>query len=584
MSTPPPTSSPTRATVDFSVVRADVIGGLTVALVGLPQCLAYAMMSGLPPAYGLSTAAIPGLIAAISGKSKQIITGPTNTTGLLIFTALGPFLGASGLLGPEGLPALALLTLMAGIWRIILAKFGGPTLLRFLPESVLLGFTAGAGVLIAAMQLDEGLGLDAIKGKGMITQLDAIFTAMSHGATPKLPAVAVALATAVAIVAGKKIRTKLPIALLSVVIATLIAWQTGWDASAGLPLVSDRASIPAGWPPSALPVFDLDLIQAFLIPSLAITVLGTLELTVSAKADGARPDMSREIMAQGLANVVGAFTSAFPASASLTRSALLRLGGAQTRFAAVFAASSVVPMVLFAGPIVGSIPQASLAGVLFATALGMINRERMARMWRANVKTRALLVLTLTATLIFPLEFAFLLGVGVAIIIHLLEGSQPRIRMFAVQENDLTPCGEDALTPPTDIIVVEVSGNLHYAAVHALADALDHVPESARAIIIDVSHAHQLRFGALLSFERMSSEITARGSHLILAGTSEGFVGLCRRTESALLLIEEKPLPGAATREAICLAQRLLGDAAPNDGSYHEEHAERIDVPPISPT
>lgn len=583
MSTSPSTTPPERGPIDFSVVRADVIGGLTVALVGLPQCLAYAMMSGLPPAYGLSTAAIPGLIAAISGKSRQIITGPTNTTGLLILTALGPFLGASGLLGPEGLPALALLTLMAGIWRIILAKFGGPTLLRFLPESVLLGFTAGAGILIAAMQLDEGLGLGAIKGKGMITQLDAIISAMGSGATPQLPAIGVALGTAAAIVAGKKLGTKLPIALLSVVGATLIAWQTGWDASVGLPLVSDRAPIPAGWPQSALPVFDLDLIQAFLIPSLAITVLGTLELTVSAKADGARPDMSREIMAQGLANVVGAFTSAFPASASLTRSALLRLGGAQTRFAAVFAALSVVPMVLFAGPVVGSIPQASLAGVLFATALGMINRERMARMWRANVKTRALLLITLVATLIFPLEFAFLLGVGVAIILHLLEGSQPRIRMFAVQDDALTPCGEEARVNPIDIIVVEVSGNLHYAAVHALADALDHVPESARAIIIDVSHAHQLRFGALLSFERMNAEIAARGSHLILAGTSENFIGLCRRTESMLLLVEDKPLPGASTREAICLAKRLLDGATDIDCSCHGD-ASAIDLAPISST
>lgn len=532
----------------WSTWKPDLIGGLTVALVGLPQCLAYAMMSGLPPAYGLSTAAAPGLIAALAGKSRQIITGPTNTTGLLILAALSPFLGTDGLLGEAGLGALATLTLMAGLWRLVLAKFGGPTLLRFLPESVLLGFTAGAGILIAVMQLDEALGLRALRAKGMLSEFSAIGAALSSGAMPAWPAVLVAAGTAVAIVVGKRSGTKKPVALLSVVVVTLIAWLFGLGAHMGLPLVADRAAIPAGWPAGALPVWDLDLIQRFLIPSLAITVLGTLELTVSARADGARPNMAREIGAQGLANVVGAFTSAFPASASLTRSALLRLGGAQTRLAAVFAALSVVPLVLFAGPIVGSIPQASLAGVLFATALGMINRARMARMWRAAVETRVLLLVTLGATLVLPLEWAFLLGVGLGIAMHLVQESTPRLRLFSADDEALVPC-EPGMQPTT--VIVEISGNLHYAAVHALHDMLDTVPTSARVVVLDLTHAHHMRFASLLALEQLDKTLRARDAELRLAGVSPRFCTLLKDTASPVRYTPDCGRPGAAVRAVL---------------------------------
>ena len=141
---------------------ADLVAGLTVALVGLPQCLAYALLSGLPPAYGLSTAAVAGLVAALLGQSAQVVTGPTNTTGLLVLAALAPHLAPNGLLDAGGLPVLATLTLLAGAIRVGGALLGGAHLIRFLPESVLVGFTAGAGLLIAAMQLDEALGLSGV--------------------------------------------------------------------------------------------------------------------------------------------------------------------------------------------------------------------------------------------------------------------------------------------------------------------------------------------------------------------------------------------------------------------------------------
>src|SRR5688572_28586816 len=141
------------------VLTADLSAGLTVALVGLPQCLAYALMSGLPPAYGLSTAAVAGLVAALLGRSTQVVTGPTNTTGLLILTALVPFLGPNGLLCPDAIRLLATQALLVGAIRIVVALASGANLIRLIPDSVLIGFTAGVATLIGIMQLCEALGL-----------------------------------------------------------------------------------------------------------------------------------------------------------------------------------------------------------------------------------------------------------------------------------------------------------------------------------------------------------------------------------------------------------------------------------------
>lgn len=554
-----------RSSFDPRAIREDLLSGLTVALVGLPQCLAYAMMSGLPPAYGLATAAVPGAIAAIAGKSAQVVTGPTNTTGLLILAALGPWLGESGLLTAEGLPVLATLTLMAGLLRVVGAYAGAAELLRFLPASVLVGFTAGAGILIAMMQLDEALGLPPVRGGGLPDELLGIAEAIGAGRLPALPAVAVTGATIAALVLGRRYARRWPTALLAVLAAILVAWALGLDASAGLPLVSDRSVIPAGWPPGALPTFDLEVIRSLLLPAAAIVFLGTLELTVTAKAGGARPDMRRELGAQGLANLAGAFTSAFPASASLTRSALLKMGGGTTRLAALAAALTVVPILVFGGGFAGYIPQASLAGVLFVTAQGMVDRQRLAAMWRVGRETRVLMVVTLVGTLTLPLEWAILLGAGLGLAIHLAKTTRPRLVTLVLDDGALRPLapGEEPA-----LVVVEVSGPLHYAAIESLAKGVgDAVPAGAERVILDVTHAQEMRYSALQWLDALAAELDRRGAALELAGVTERFARMMARSSSTIPATLFDPHPGRAVRAAIAGAARVpspLADETPD--------------------
>jgi SulP family sulfate permease len=503
-------------------------------------------MSGLPPAYGLSTAAVAGLVAALAGRSAQVVTGPTNTTGLLILAALVPFLGASGLLGEAGLPVLATLTLLTGVIRLLAALVGGAHLVRFLPESVLVGFTAGAGLLIGAMQLDEALGLSGVRAHGLVSELRGVAERLPGVG---LPAVALAAATAALVLFGRRLSAKAPIALLAVVAAAGVAEVFGLGRANGLPLVRDLAPVPTGWPPGAWPSLDPSLLQQLLVPASAIVLLGTLELAVTARAGGARPDMRREILAQGWANVAGAFTAAFPASASLTRSALLRLGGARTRLAAAAGALFTVPILLFAGRFVGDVPQASLAGVLFATAWRMIDREAMRRLWRASPETRLLLMLTLVATLVLPLEWAILLGCGTGLVIHLANTSAPRLCLLRPEGGRLVPVGAGE---SLEAVVVEVSGNLHYAAVPPFVTEVERlVPSSARRVVLDLSHAHEIRFSALRAFEQLAAEAEAVGAAFCLAGADQDVQALVKRSGSTLRVVPAEAEPGLSVRRCL---------------------------------
>ena len=515
-----------------SALRADLLAGVTVALVGLPQCLAYATMSGLPPAYGLATAIVPGLVASIAGRSRYVITGPTNTTGLLVLGALVPYLGSNGLLAPAGLGWLATLTLLCGVLRIVLALSGGAVLVRFIPESVLTGFTIGVGILIGVMQLDEALGLPPVSGAGLWDEYRGLTSLVTAGARPSPLASVVTLVSIVAVGLGQRLWRHLPAALITVAGAAAAAWAFGLDAQAGLPLVSDRTGVPGGWPTSALPDLRPAVIASLLLPSAAIVLLGTLELLISVRADDSRPNIPREILAQGWANVAGSVTAAFPASASLTRSALLRFTRPHSRAAAAFAALLTLPMLLFGSRLIAYIPQATLAGVLFVTAAAMVKQPSVGRVWRASPASRLLLGITAISTLVLPLTWAVFVGAGLGLVIHLARTSAPRVRALTFRDDRLVPV-DDGQNP--SVVVLEVSGAVHYAAVEPLLeDAERHLPSAVALVIVDLSYAHELRFTGLRALEWWAADLERRGIRLRIAGVTPEVRDLLEGSDSQL--------------------------------------------------
>ncbi len=526
-----------------------------MALVGLPQCLAYATMSGLPPAYGLATAVVPGLVAAVAGRSRYVITGPTNTTGLLVLGALVPFLGANGLLAPAGLGWLATLTLLCGVLRIVFALSGGAVLVRFIPESVLAGFTIGVGILIGVMQLDEALGLPPVNGASLWEEYRGLAALLAGGARPSPVAVTVTLLSVAAVACGARMWRRLPTALIVVTAAAVLAWMMGVDASVGVPLVMDRTGVPGGWPPGALPDLRPAVIASLLLPSAAIVLLGTLELLVSVRADDSRPNVPREIAAQGLANVAGAMTAAFPASASLTRSALLRFAHPHSRAGAALAALLTLPMLLFGSRMIAYIPQATLAGVLFITAAAMVKQPTVGRIWKASAVSRLLLGITAVSTLVLPLAWAVFVGAGLGLLIHLARTSAPRVRALTFKDDRLVPV-EHGENPP--VVVLEVSGAVHYAAVEPLLEDVErHLPPAVRLVIIDLSHAHELRFTGVRALEWWAEDLKRRGIRLRLAGVTPDVRDLLEATDSHLAYTMWDPEPGRSAWNSVRRANEV---------------------------
>ena len=536
-------------------LKADLIAGFTVALVGLPQCIAYALMSGLPPAYGLSTACVAGLIAALVGRSAQVVTGPTNTTGLLVLGVLLPYLAPNGLLRDDALSILATLTVLAGAIRIIAALAGGAHMIRLIPDSVLIGFTAAVAILIGAMQLDEALGLKPARATGFFSQLGEI---LPYIPDVRWPAIAVSGVTVALLVLGFRRFSRVPLGMFLMIAAAAIAWVLNLDASSGLPLVRDRGALPDAWPPLALPDPSVGLLQTLFVPALAIVLLGTLELAVCARAGGERPDMRREILAHGWANVAGGFVGAFPASASLGRSALLKFSGAQSRLAPAISAILSGFILIVGGRLVGWIPQASLAGVLLVVAARMIDWRGIRRLWNASGETRLLFVATFAAAMFLPLSWAILIGTGTALVIHIANTSAPRLRLLRPVNGRLMPVGPD---DKPELVVLEVSGNLHYAAVAPFIEEAERIlPEAARAVILDLSHAHEIRFAALRALESLAEEMKHDGGVLWLAGVHRDTATLLERSRSPMQWVADDVVPGASVWRCI---ERVTSEPAP---------------------
>jgi SulP family sulfate permease len=316
----------------------------------------------------------------------------------------------------------------------------------------------------------------------------------------------------------------------------------GLDAGNGLPLVGDRAVVPSGWPPTALPLFDPDVMGRLLLPAAAIVLLGTLELIVAIRAEDPRADVKREIVAQGAANVVGAFAASFPASASLTRSVLLRLAHPSSRAAAAIAALLVLPVLLFGAALITRIPQASLAGVLLVIAGAMVRQPVLGRMWNASGPSRLLLTVTIVSTLVLPLAWAVFVGAGLGVLIHLARTSVPRVRSLTFQDGRLVAV-EDGTAP--SVLVLEISGAVHYAAVDPLLDQVERrLSPDVRIVIVDLSHAHELRFTGLRALEWWAADLAKRGIRLRLAGVTPEVLELIRNAKSQLEYTMWDPEPG----------------------------------------
>ncbi len=386
-------------------VGRDLIVGLSGAILALPQSIAYALIAGLPPEYGLYAAIIPVLIACLWGSSWHLICGPTAAISIVLYASVSPLAVPAS---QDYVMLILLLTFLAGLfqWMLGLLRFGA--LVNFVSHSVVLGFTLGAAVVIAIGQLPNLLGLDL---PSQATALDSFITLLRHLGEMDKPSLALGLATVVVGVILKLLLPRWPTLLITLVLGGLLVWL--WPSMFGhVQLVS---AFTGKLPPfSPLPL-DLDLILRLLPSAVAVGMLGLVTSLSIARSISARSqqllDANQEVRAQGLSNIVGAFFSGSLSAGSFTRSGLSYEAGACSPLAGIFSALWVALFAIFGASLIAHIPIPAMAGSILLIAWGLVDHRGIRALLRVSRAEFVVMALTCVATLLLELQTAIYAGV-----------------------------------------------------------------------------------------------------------------------------------------------------------------------------
>jgi len=393
------------------VLRADFLAGLTGAVVVVPQGVAFATLAGMPPEYGLYTAIIPCIIAALLGSSRLMITGPANAISLTTMALVAP-LALPG--SPDYVRLVLTLTFMVGAAQLVLGLLRAGRLVDKVPHAVVVGFTVGAAVLIINSQIAPLLGLEIQRGLKPLANLTAISTSWQ---AVDLHSILISFVTLAVIVLWRPFNKMIPGTLVAVLIASIAAvvLEVLFEAGADIRRIE---ALPGGLPPLSAPDLSWETLHALLLPAATMTLLALTEATAIARAIALRSGdtlhSTQEFVGQGAANLAGAFFSCYPASGSFNRSGLNVISGGQTPLSAVFAGVLLIGILAAIAPLAQHLPVAAIAALLMAVAWGLINVPEIRNIWREHPRQRLEMLVTMIATVTLSLEAAILLGLAVA--------------------------------------------------------------------------------------------------------------------------------------------------------------------------
>lgn len=502
---------------DRANLRPDLIAGLTVGVVLLPQAIAFSLLAQLPPQMGLYTAIIGGIVAALWGSSEHLHTGPTNTLSLLVFSTLA----VSALPGSqEYILAAGVLAVMAGALQVGLGLLRLGFIVNFVSHSVIVGFGTAAGVLIALRQIDPLLGLSLPKTNVLSGLINTIL------ATPgaHLLTAAIGLGSMALIILLRRINPRLPGSLIALLMATAVVYLLG-ERAAGVAVLGP---IVGGLPSLAgLPLFDLQLLGELSTGALALAAIGLVQTTAVSRSLASqthqRLDNNQEFVGQGIANVLSGLFGGYATSGSFTISAVKFRAGAQTRLASIVAALVVLLVMLVAGPIGAYLPVSALAAALIITAYNMLDRAEIRRILRGAPGDAIIMVVTFLGTLFLNLDFAVLVGILLSFVLYVMRTSAPRVQVV-VPDTDFRHFAHrpDAPVCP-QLGIVEIQGDLYFGAVNHIEEAILHQAAAnpdQRFLLIRMHHVNQIDFSGIHMLEGLVQAYRDRGGDVFLVRVS----------------------------------------------------------------
>lgn len=574
-------------------LRRDLIAGVTVAAISLPQAMAYALIAGVDPRFGLYSAIVVTALASIFGSSSHLVNGPTNAISLVVFSVLA-------FLDPEARfdagQAMFLLGIMVGSIQILIAVFRLGDLTRYISESVVLGFMAGAGLLVALSQVGNLLGLPD-KGNGHQLLVHRLWLTLTGDGHVNLRALAIGVGTVILVVSLRRLATRFRLPridmLLALVIAALVAARLGWSRpdTHGKTLLTVIGRVPAGLPTPHVPEIKFWWIKEMGGGALAVAFLGLLEALAIAKsiANQTRQelDYNRQCLAEGLANLGGGFFQCLPGSGSLTRSAINFQAGAVSRFSGLITAGTVALVVLFFAPLARFIPKSALAALLLVTAYRLLDWRRLGYALRASRYDAGLVVVTAVAAVFVSVEFSILIGVGISILLFVpraarLKGTElvvDRDRVIRARAPTGIFCGS--------VVIYDLEGELFFGAAPELdryfQEIKARVAGGARVVVLRVRRARNPDLVCMERLEELLHDLAAKGVEVLLCGVREDFARAMRNLRFQTWLPSDRVFggdpeaPGSATIRAVRRAYALAGETV---GDLTCEHCQELEPLP----
>ncbi len=504
---------------------ADVGAGVTVALVALPLAMAFAIASGVRPEDGIVTAIVGGLIVSLLGGSKVQIAGPAGAFVGLLYAIAEKY----------GVANLLIATMMAGVLLFAMGALHLGTLVRFIPVSIVIGFTTGIAIIIALSQVRDFLGLSVEKmPSNFFSQIGVLAGAID---TVNWTAFAMGLACLLVIVAWPAARTerpgnwrfvtaKLPSTIVVLTLSALLVWGFNLQVET---IGSRFGSLPRGLPAPALPHFDWATAQNLLVPTVAIALLGAIESLLCARvADGMigdRHDPNQELMAQGIANFASPLFGGIAVTGTIARTMTNVRSGARSPVAGIVHSATLFLVILLLAPVAGYVPLAALAAVLLWVAFNMAAWRELRELRQFSMFYRAILLTTLTLTVVFDLTVAVEVGLVLSSLFFIYRiSSLTRVEPIALPE------GEARRPDGRRVGAWELFGSIFFGSVTKLETLLDPARALPDVVILEMHKVINIDTTGLDALEALLHTLQRRGGRLILVDLNEQPRSLLKRS------------------------------------------------------
>ncbi len=549
----------------------DTRAGVNVALLAFPQGMAYALIAGLPIQYGIYGSAIAAMVAPIFAKSHYITLGPTNATSVMLLSAFASL----SIVGADMLGLVPLLILMVGLFIVVGAYFKVANFVQYISRSVITGYITAAALLIIANQIPKALGL-TLPRKGA-TFYDSVTLIASSIETVHWITLGISLATVVLYVVLNRFFKALPnVAICLITLSIATALIVGQDA--GVSFLSGINAADWSFQAPSLSLTDIKLLAS---PALAIALLCILEgisigKSLAAKT-GARLDANQAMFSIGMANIGCAFLSGMPASGSLTRSSLSASSGGRSVLASYISGAIIFIGAFVLGPYTRFIPQSTLAVLVIAIGISLLNKHAIRIVTRATRSDAIVFSTTFISGLIMPLDTAIYIGVGISIILFLKKVARPEMVEYAFNdEGHLAEVETPEQRGTPEVSIVHVEGELFFGAADLFRDQMRRICEdpNLKIVVLKMRNAHNMDATAAMALEELMRYMEEKGRYLILSEVKADLIrvlknsGLYDTIEERNIFTDEPSNPTLSTAKALKRAKEHLGDTDANVSIY----------------